>query len=87
MRIDWWQRAEVAIAVDALNRRLNLMGRPPRAGEAVEVQGWRFEVVDLDGRRIATVLAAPVRTDAVRVARPGAGPDPQAEVTSSYPWR
>jgi putative hemolysin len=59
------------------------MGHLPQVGEAVETQGWRFEVVDLDSRRIDKVLAAPARPDAVRAARrPGAGPDPQAEVTS-----
>jgi putative hemolysin len=31
--------------------------RLPRTGEAVEMDGWRFEVVDLDGRRIDKVLA------------------------------
>ncbi len=30
----------------------------PNAGEAVETLGWRFEVVDLDGRRIDKVLAS-----------------------------
>ncbi len=29
----------------------------PATGEAVEVSGWRFEVVDLDGRRVDKVLA------------------------------
>jgi putative hemolysin len=29
----------------------------PGTGEAVEALGWRFEVVDLDGRRIDKVLA------------------------------
>jgi putative hemolysin len=29
----------------------------PNAGEAVETLGWRFEVVDMDGRRIDKVLA------------------------------
>lgn len=29
----------------------------PATGEATEVSGWRFEVVDLDGRRIDKVLA------------------------------
>jgi putative hemolysin len=29
----------------------------PTAGEAVETLGWRFEVVDMDGRRIDKVLA------------------------------
>lgn len=32
----------------------------PETGEAVEVSGWRFEVVDLDGRRIDKVLAVRV---------------------------
>jgi putative hemolysin len=31
-------------------------GRLPRIGEAVTVHGWRFEVVDLDGRRIDKIL-------------------------------
>ena len=30
----------------------------PTTGECVDAQGWRFEVVDLDGRRIDKVLAA-----------------------------
>jgi putative hemolysin len=33
------------------------MRRLPTAGEHAEVSGWRFEVVDLDGRRIDKVLA------------------------------
>jgi putative hemolysin len=32
----------------------------PETGEAVETLGWRFEVVDLDGRRIDKVLASRV---------------------------
>ncbi|ACA20014.1 protein of unknown function DUF21 [Methylobacterium sp. 4-46] len=31
--------------------------RLPRAGEAIDVAGWRFEVVDMDGRRVDKVLA------------------------------
>lgn len=31
----------------------------PNAGEAVETLGWRFEVVDMDGRRIDKVLIIP----------------------------
>jgi putative hemolysin len=34
--------------------------RLPAAGEHVEVSGWHFEVVDLDGRRIDKVLATRV---------------------------
>jgi putative hemolysin len=30
----------------------------PATGEIIEVSGWRFEVVDLDGRRIDKVLAS-----------------------------
>ena len=32
--------------------------RLPAAGELVEVSGWKFEVVDLDGRRVDKVLAS-----------------------------
>ncbi len=38
-------------------------GRLPATGEAVEVSGWRFEIVDLDGRRIDKVLATAVAAD------------------------
>jgi putative hemolysin len=44
---------------------LSLFHHLPSTGEAVEAQGWRFEVVDLDGRRIDKVLAS-------RTAEPGA---------------
>jgi putative hemolysin len=37
---------------------LAYLQRLPTAGEQVEVSGWRFEVVDLDGRRIDKVLAS-----------------------------
>lgn len=58
---------------------LHAMRRLPRVGEAVVDHGWRFEVVDLDGRRIDKVLAAPVLAGTARAARrPGAGPDPEA---------
>jgi putative hemolysin len=33
----------------------------PGTGEAVETLGWRFEVVDLDGRRIGKILACRVQ--------------------------
>jgi putative hemolysin len=32
-------------------------GRLPNIGESFIAQGWRFEVVDLDGRRVDKVLA------------------------------
>ena len=34
----------------------------PNAGEAVETLGWRFKVIDLDGRRIDKVLASRIQT-------------------------
>jgi putative hemolysin len=33
------------------------LGRLPQVGESVDLGGWRFEVVDLDGRRIDKILA------------------------------
>ncbi|MDH5540800.1 MAG: hemolysin family protein [Rhizobacter sp.] len=43
-----------------------LLGRLPRSTDAVEWEGWRFEVVDLDGKRVDKVLASvlPVPTEA-----------------------
>lgn len=35
-----------------------LLGRLPRTADAVEWEGWRFEVVDLDGKRVDKVLAS-----------------------------
>jgi putative hemolysin len=32
----------------------------PETGESVQTLGWRFEVLDMDGRRIDKVLAEPV---------------------------
>ncbi|MGE0628997.1 MAG: hemolysin family protein [Hyphomicrobiaceae bacterium] len=36
--------------------------RMPKTGEHIEANGWRFEVIDLDGRRIDKVLASRVRS-------------------------
>ena len=36
---------------------LNQLGYLPEIGESVDARGWRFEVVDLDGRRIDKILA------------------------------
>ncbi|MGD9806741.1 MAG: hemolysin family protein [Hyphomicrobiaceae bacterium] len=36
--------------------------RLPQTGEHVDVNGWRFEVVDLDGRRIDKVIASPLHS-------------------------
>ena len=39
---------------------LQEFGTIPNAGDKIEVGGWRFEIVDLDGRRIDKVLASRV---------------------------
>ncbi len=33
------------------------LGRIPAAGDGFERSGWRFEVVDMDGRRVDKILA------------------------------
>jgi putative hemolysin len=35
-----------------------LIGKVPRTGDITEWQGWRLEVVDLDGNRIDKVMAS-----------------------------
>src|SRR5690606_750878 len=39
---------------------LQNFGTIPQTGESFDAYGWRFEVVDLDGRRIDKVLATRV---------------------------
>ena len=39
---------------------LQLFGAIPKVGEDRDVHGWRFEVVDLDGRRIDKILATKI---------------------------
>ena len=41
---------------------LDLLGRIPHVGETLESHGWRFEIVDLDGRRIDKILASRLPT-------------------------
>lgn len=45
------------------------LGHIPRPAKNFEWAGWRFEVVDMDGRRIDTVLVTPL----------GEGPDGSRE--------
>jgi len=40
-----------------------LLGRLPNTADAVEWGGWRFEVVDLDGKRVDKVLAQRLEED------------------------
>ena len=42
---------------------LGRLGRVPQEGQAAEHAGWRFEVVDMDGRRIDKVLVSRSRTN------------------------
>jgi putative hemolysin len=37
-----------------------LLGRLPRTADRVDWNGWRFEVVDMDGKRVDKVLVAPI---------------------------
>ena len=37
-----------------------LLGKLPQTAERVEWQGWRFEIVDMDGKRVDKVLASPL---------------------------
>jgi CBS domain containing-hemolysin-like protein len=42
---------------------LRQLGHLPKVGEHFNYEGWRFEVVDLDGRRIDKVLAIPPKAE------------------------
>ncbi len=48
------QRSYTTVAGFVLNQLQHL----PKVGEHIDANGWRFEVVDLDGRRIDKVLAS-----------------------------
>jgi putative hemolysin len=39
---------------------MSLLGRLPCTGDVEMWQGWRFEVIDMDGKRIDKVLASPI---------------------------
>ena len=36
------------------------MGHLPALGERFDYEGWQFEIIDLDGRRIDKFLAIPI---------------------------
>ena len=40
------------------------LGSLPTEGDSVDIEGWRFEVVDMDGRRVDKVLASRLVIDA-----------------------
>lgn len=48
---------------------LDQLGDIPREGESFEASGWRFEIVDLDGRRIDKLLAQRLPTRRAAAAR------------------
>lgn len=50
---------------------LDRLGRLPETGEAIETDGWRLEVIDMDGQRIDKLLAR--RTGTGRRAGKGSG--------------
>lgn len=41
-----------------------LLGRVPTTGSITEWDGWRFEVVDMDGKRVDKVLVSSLMHDA-----------------------
>ena len=46
-----------------------LLGRLPQTADKVDWEGWRFEIVDIDGKRIDKVLASPLKSDTPHAAR------------------
>ena len=46
-----------------------LLGRLPQTGDTAEWDGWRFEVVDMDGKRVDKVLASALKNDTPPAAR------------------
>jgi putative hemolysin len=52
---------------------LHLMGRIPEAGARADGLGWKWEVVDMDGRRIDKVLVQPKAPGVTALRRPGGG--------------
>ena len=56
------ERLDVAIPLErsyhtAAGFALDRLGHLPQIGESFDTQGWRFEIVDIDGRRIDKILA------------------------------
>jgi putative hemolysin len=46
-----------------------LLGRLPQTGDRTDWDGWRFEIVDMDDKRIDKVLAAALKSDTPPAAR------------------
>ncbi|MGV3574657.1 MAG: hemolysin family protein [Devosia sp.] len=63
---DFSERFKISVPKDARYETvagyiLSVLNRLPATGESFEREGWRFEVVDLDGRRIDKVLVSPLQ--------------------------
>jgi putative hemolysin len=52
---------------------LSMFGFVPQAGATGEAFGWRWEVADMDGRRIDKVIARPTKAVTASKRRPGSG--------------
>jgi putative hemolysin len=51
---------------------LSHVGRLPATGETVAIEGWTFEVVDMDGRRIDKLLVRRETNEGARAQAPAA---------------
>lgn len=60
LMLDYGDDREFATAAGFV---LAVMKKLPAEGEHFEHQGWRFEIVDLDGRRIDKILVSPAAPD------------------------
>ncbi|WP_449396957.1 hemolysin family protein [Devosia riboflavina] len=63
---DFSERFKISVPKDARYETvagyiLSVLNRLPATGETFERDGWHFEVVDLDGRRIDKVLVSPLQ--------------------------
>jgi putative hemolysin len=45
---------------------MRALGRVPRTGDVFEQQGFRFEIVDMDGNRVDRLLVTPLPPAASR---------------------
>jgi putative hemolysin len=59
---------------------LSKLGFIPRGGESFEAVGYRFTVMEMDGRRISRVKIKPIRTAAVPLSEPGVGETKPSEL-------
>ena len=55
-----FSNARLSLAFRALGFLQQEFGTIPNVGDKIETGGWRFEIVNLDGRRIDKVLATRV---------------------------